>query len=392
MKTALTAENIICFAKDWGEVPTSNNHVMRELARSNRVLWLNSISTRTPNLASGRDLGKIVRKLAAFLRGPKKVQENLWVYTPLVLPLPYSRWAAALNRRLLRATIGTLRRRLGMRDFQLWTFLPNIGEYVGTLGESVSVYYCTDEWTLFSYIDSARIEAVERQQCERVDIVFATSNPLVQKKSRYNPETHLASHGVHHALFASALEAATPIPADLAALPQPVLGFCGTIQDWVDLDLLVYLAERHPEWTIALVGEEFVDTSCLKPYPNIHLLGRKPHADLPNYYKGFAVGLIPHRLNEWVRYANPLKLREYLSAGLPVVSTAIPAVACYEEFCAAACDYAEFEQGVEQALKTDAPEKRKQRSEATRAEAWDQKVARVGEQVMRVKQQKARRR
>src|SRR5438552_7451630 len=90
-ETTVTGENIICFAKDWSEDPTSNNHVMRVLARAgNRVLWLNSVATRAPDLTSTHDLQKIARKLRAFADGPVEVEPNLWVYTPLVLPLPHS--------------------------------------------------------------------------------------------------------------------------------------------------------------------------------------------------------------------------------------------------------------------------------------------------------------
>jgi glycosyltransferase involved in cell wall biosynthesis len=384
----LTGENIICFAKDWNEHPTSNNHVMAELAKHNRVLWLNSISTRTPNLASGRDLQKIVRKLAGFLRGPERMAPNLWVYTPLVLPFPHSRIARRLNGAILKATLRCLRHKLKMRTFQLWTFLPNTGDYIGRSGESVAVYYCVDDWAGFSYVEGQKIREAEERLCERADIVFVTASPLVAKKSRFNPETHLATHGVDHALFAAALEETLPVPPDIAALPQPVLGFYGTIQDWVDLDLLVYLAERHPEWTLALVGDIMVDVTRLKAFPNVHFLGRKPHAELPNCCKGFAVGIIPYVVNERMLYVNPLKLREYLSAGLPVVSVAIPEVGCYKAYCHVAPSYAEFEQGIETALRADSPEQRRQRSEAMRAETWERKVAAISAHIERVKAKK----
>ncbi|HWE29435.1 MAG TPA: glycosyltransferase family 1 protein, partial [Polyangia bacterium] len=87
----LSDANIICFAKDWSEDPTSNNHVMRLLAQDNEVLWLNSIATRTPKLSSGSDMAKIRRKLKSFTDGPQRVADHLSVFTPLVLPFPHSR-------------------------------------------------------------------------------------------------------------------------------------------------------------------------------------------------------------------------------------------------------------------------------------------------------------
>lgn len=381
-------KNIICFAKDWNEDPTSNHHVMIELARTHRVLWINSVATRTPNLASGRDLKKIARKLGAFARGPEKIHDNLWVYTPLVLPLPHSPAARAINKQILRATLRALRMRLGMREFQLWSFLPNVADYAGTLGESLLVYYCTDEWSLFSYIDADKTAAVERRLCAQADVVFGVCQALVDGKGAFNPEIHLAPHGVDHARFAQALDPATEVPADLAALPRPVLGFYGTLQDWVDLPLIARLAERHPEWSIALLGGVHVDMSQVTRYPNVHLLGRKPHADLPRYCKGFDVGLIPYIVEERMKYVNPIKLREYLSAGLPVVSTAVPEVVRYAEHCTVADDHDAFERGVIDALAKGSPAQREARSESMRGETWAARVAAVYEQVARVAAEK----
>jgi glycosyltransferase involved in cell wall biosynthesis len=386
---AAGGENIICFAKDWDEDPTSNNHVMVELARrGDRVLWLNSISTRTPNLASGRDLKKIFRKLASFTRGARRVHENLWVYTPVVLPLPHSRWARAVNRLILRTSLRLLRRKLGMDQFQLWTFLPNAADYVGTLGESVSVYYCVDEWAKFNYVDGARTAAAERELVGRVDAVFAVAQSLVDNRRPINPETHLARHGVDHDLFARALDDSTQIPADLAAIKGPVIGFYGTLQDWVDLDLVCHLARRHPEWSIVLIGKPMADLSRLREFTNVHVLGRKPHEQLPAYCKGFAVGVIPYVVDDRILHVNPIKLREYLSAGLPVVSVALPEVAPYADLCATAKTYDEFERGVEEALRNDSPQRRRQRSEAMRSETWAARVEAVCQHVARVKRAK----
>ena len=134
----MKGQNIICFAKDWSEDPTSNNQVMLVLAQENKVLWLNSIAMRRPTFTSGRDLGKVWHKLKSFFRGAEQPAPNLWVVTPIVLPFPHNKLAIAINRYILRATISYYRRKLGLGGFQLWTFLPNAVEYVGNLGESLS--------------------------------------------------------------------------------------------------------------------------------------------------------------------------------------------------------------------------------------------------------------
>lgn len=381
-------QNIVCFAKDWFEDPTSNNHVMKMLARDNQVLWLNSISTRTPDFKSSKDIAKIGRKLRSFVRGPTRVEERLAVYTPVVLPFPHSSAAIALNQQILKTTIGVLRRRFGMDDFQLWTFLPTAVGYAGRLGESLLVYYCTDEWSQFSHVDQARIAVMEAELCRKADLVFTTSRALLDRKKKLNAETHLAAHGVDQAHFAAALDERTPIAPEIAGLQHPILGFFGLIEDWIDVDLFGYLAQQRPDWSIVVIGEAKVDVSRLRRYPNIHLLGRKPYVDLPRYCRAFDVGLCPFVVNELTRSVNPIKFREYLSAGLPVVSTNIPEMAFHSDWCYIAEDAPGFLAACERALIEDSPERRRMRSDAMKGETWESKVAALGGHVKRVRERK----
>ncbi len=366
---------IVAFSKDWDDNPASNHHVLRELAKTRRVLWLNSVATRAPRLSSNRDVRRIVSKLRDFARGPVNVENELWVFTPLVLPLPHSAVARRLNRGILRASLRLLRRRLGMSEFQLWTFLPSVPDYVGILGESLAVYYCVDEWSMFSYIDTKEMIETERRLLERVDCVFAVNESLAARKREVNPETHVASHGVHHDLFAKALDPETLVPADIAALPRPVMGFVGTIQDWVDFELLAETARRHSDWSIVLIGRILIDPAPLEGIPNVHVLGGRPYEQLPAYCKGFAVGMIPYRVSDQLPYRNPLKLREYLSAGLPVVCTAVPEAHHYDQWCWIASDADGFVSALEAATDGDSPELRRERSRAMENESWQARVA-----------------
>lgn len=384
----MTGQNIICFAKDWREDPTSNNHVMKLLARDNRVLWINSIATRTPSVTSGRDLSKMVAKLGRFARGLDRVDDNLWVFTPIVLPFPHSSIARVANRQIVKQTIRALRFRLDMDQFQLWSFLPTAEPYFGSLGESIAVYYITDEFSQFSELDSENIARMERDLCERADVVFVTANTLLETKRRYNPQTHLASHGVDHAHFSRALDESITVPAEVAGLSPPVLGFFGLIHDWVDLATIAHLATERPDWSIVLIGKATVDTSALDSLPNVRMLGRKPYEHLPAYCRAFDVALIPFVVNELTHHVNPIKLREYLSAGLPVVSSPLPEVTHYSDTCYLADGADEFLRACERALDEDSDSARKRRCEAMAKETWEQKVGQLGDHVMRVSHSK----
>jgi glycosyltransferase involved in cell wall biosynthesis len=384
----LEGENIICFAKDWTEDPTSNNHVMRLLARKNNVLWLNSIGLRRPKLSDRRDLGKMVHKLRAFAQGPVQIAERMWVFTPLVVPLPASAWAGVVNRQILRASLAWLRRRLGMDRYQLWTFLPNVVEHLGSLDPSLVVYYCTDEFSQFSYLDGEKLARWDQSLCRRADVVFTTATSLAEKRRPYNPETHLALHGVDHQHFGQAMREETPVAAEVAALPRPMLGFFGLIHDWIDQELIAYLAAQRPSWSIVLIGKAAVDVSRLERLPNVHLLGRRPYEELPRFCKAFSVGLLPFAINELTRNVNPIKMREYLSAGLPVVSTDLPEVRAQRDLCRVAGTREAFLQACEQAIASDNEVERRRRSEAMKKETWEAKVEQIGRIVQAVQDRK----
>jgi glycosyltransferase involved in cell wall biosynthesis len=384
----LSGENIVCFSKDWSEDPTSNNHVLTLLSQDNRILWINSISTRTPQFSSGQDLQKIWRKLKSFTKGLHRVNDNLYIFTPIVLPFPHNPLAKRVNQEIMRLAVRMLRMKLGMKTFQLWSFIPTAYPYFGRMGESLSVYYCTDEWSQFSDTDTNAILEMERDLCRDVDCVFTTAHTLLERKKPLNAETHLASHGVSYEHFSKALDSKLQVAPEIANLPRPIVGFFGLIHTWIDQDLLRLIAQRHPDWSVVLIGKANVETDRLKALPNIHLLGRKQFDELPAFCKGFDAGLIPFAINELTHHVNPIKLREYLSAGLPVVSTALPECFHYQDVCTVAKTHDEFIVGLERAVKDNSSKARLARSERMKAETWEKKVAELGDTVCDVSQRK----
>lgn len=372
--------DIIAFCKDWQEPKTSNNHILEALAQRHRVLWVNSIATRAPNLASANDLAKIARKIRSWMRGTEVIHPNLRVLTPVLLPFPWSPWVMRLNRVLVCAQVRREARRWGFRQPQLWIFPPNAVDYAGQFGESRLVYYCVDEWSQFRHLQAEPLRRKERQLLEKADIVFVVSQELLAAKRRLNPRTFLIPHGVNHELFAQALRSDFPAAEPLRALPRPVLGFYGTIRDWVDQELLAGIAQRRPSWSLVLVGKVLTDVSALRRHPNIHLFDSQPYEELPRFCKGFDVGLIPYRLSDpRMQSVNPLKLREYLAAGLPVVSVDLPETRVLSEFVRFAATAEEFVRQIEVAIAEDTAARRIQRSAAMQSESWSARAARVEE-------------
>ena len=322
---ALRGRDIVCFSNDWDGDPLSKMHAMKILARQNRVLWVNSIGNRRPT-ATARDLKRMLKKLSGAMQGLRERHPNIWVLTPLAIPFYGSELVRAANGALLKVQIERAMQQLGFEDVISWSFLPSSAPVSGTLGESLVVYHCVDEFSAFSDAPAQEIRELERRLLLKSDVVICSSENLRADKARVNSNAHLVQHGVDLEHFAKAFSAATTVPDDLKGAPGPIIGFWGLIADWVDLPLIRHVADAFSGGTVVLLGDTNTNTKPLDGAHNIRVLGRKPYADLPGYAKAFDVALMPFKVNELTLAANPLKVREYLAAGLPVVSTAIPEV------------------------------------------------------------------
>ena len=368
----IEGRTILCFASGYEAPPTSKHHVMHLLAERNTVLWVNYHASRAPT-ATASDLGHIARKVRQILRGVTNPRQNLYVLTPAVLPLPGRAWARAINRRLLIGRIRAALRRFGRGPVQVWSFAPDIAYLLGHFGEEKVVYYCVDDHASFSGYDAEQVRRDEETLCRRADLVVTTSKALQDAKAPLNPNTIFVPHGVDYEHFSRAVKEDLPVPDDMKTIPHPILGFFGLIRDWVDLDLLAEVCCRRPEWHIVMIGDSTVDLTPYRAIPNLHFLGRRPYEQLPAYCKAFDVGLIPFKINDLTRAVNPIKLREYLAAGLPVVSTPLPEVVTCGNLVHLGDTAETFQAAITQALSTTAAA-RQGYSEAMRRETWPEKV------------------
>lgn len=378
MRADLRGRDMLCFSHDWTGDPLSKTHLMRLLSRDNRILWVNSIGYRAPS-ATARDLRRIVEKLKAAATPIREVEPNLFVFSPLAIPAYGVPAMRAINRQLLRLQVLRAMRHLKFRNVINWIFNPAAGVLAGTLGEETVIYYCVDEYTAFSGVPTESLIQIERDLIRKAAMVIVSADRLLQSKKQLHPKTVLVRHGVDYSHFSKALRSDLEVPKQIVDLPRPIIGYFGLMaEDWIDIELLVRVAKDFPQGSLVLLGKVTTDLSALSALPNVHILGRKPYTELPNYCKGFDVALLPFPINEVTLNANPLKVREYLAAGLPVVSTAIPEVEVLG-MCRIGRDHSSFVEEIRAAL--EAPGPRIERSELVKNDSWDARLEDIRQHV-----------
>ena len=317
--------DLVTFANDWNADPTSKHHIMRRFARTNDVLWVEAAGMRTPKLASAYDRKRLLTKAKAMLRKSRPALDRLHVLSPPALPYPHSAIAQQANAFLYQYTIARELDRLGMdRRPVLCSFVPQCAPYIRRIPRELLIYYCVDKWSAFEGFDAATMERGERALCETADLVIASAQDLAERCARFSSNVHYVPHGVDYDHFASAL-AAGPLPADLASIPEPRVGFFGLIHEWVDVELIGKLADVLP-YSFVIIGSAKTDMSPVEGKPNVFVLGRRPYAELPAYSRGFHASIVPFKMTELTHSVNPIKLREYAAAGLPIVSSPLPEV------------------------------------------------------------------
>ena len=374
----LRNRDILCFSHDWTGDPLSKTHLMRVLSKDNRILWVNAIANRMPT-ASSKDMSRIFKKLKSFTEPIKEVEPNIFVVNPLAVPAYGLSAAVTLNRSFLISQIKRAMKHLDFKRPVNMVFNPAAGMIAGKLGEDELIYYCVDEYTAFTGV-SPGLRKIEEDLFRKADLVIVSADKLYESKKQFNPNTFIIPHGVDYDHFRTALEEKTEIPSDLADLPKPIIGFHGLLADWVDFELLKKVALHFWSGSMVLLGKVTVDAEqkikVLRSIPNIHQLGRQPYADLPAYCKGFDVALNPFVINELTESVNPLKVREYLAAGLPVVSTNIREMKNIGN-CRVANSHSEFIRMVEDALAN--PGSRSEISASMKNEGWEARVDKLRE-------------
>jgi len=374
--------DILCISSiDWDFIWQGHQEIMSTLAADGyRVLFLENTGVRPPRL---RDLPRLRQRIRNRLRGTGGFREErpgLFVLSPIVVPLPYSRVARWLNRWLLLRSIRRWMRATGFNRPVVWTFLPTplAHDLIERIDPALTIYYCIDDLASSSP-EARRIVASETAMFRRADLVFVTSEKLRARAAAVSARVHLFPFGVRYESFEAEREAPRRPPADLAALKRPIVGYVGGLHRWIDQELVAGTASRLPEASFAFVGPPQCDLATLEACPNVTLLGARPHGDVPRYVREFDVGIVPYRLSEYTANVYPTKLNEYLAMGIPVVASDLPEIrrfnAEHGDVVAVAADADRFASAIRASMNGAAPATVDRRIAVASSNSWRSRIA-----------------
>jgi len=350
------------------------------------TLYINSIVMQKPSLKKNTGGGKsfthkLIRKTKSIFTGLKKSDAGFWVYSPFTLPVHHISWARPLNESLLRKQMENVMRKLEIHDPIVWVVCPAACDVAVGMKKVKLIYLKTDVYEEFPNVDIELIRGHDLRLKANADLTIFVSRALYDEESGQCRKAIYLDHGVDFHMFASAAQDPYK-PEDIAEIPKPIVGFFGEIADYtVDIGFIEKVIDFLPGKSFVFVGETSVDCSGLVAKENVWMLGKKPYEEIPHYGKCFDVAIMPWRQNRWIELCNPIKLKEYLALGKPVVSTPFTELQGFRDVVHEARNPEDFAKCIEKAISKNNSELVSKRKDKVKNESWDTKVKLVLEEL-----------
>lgn len=327
----------VVFGPDWGRHPSVSQHLFSELLEADTILWVETVGLRPPRW-NPRDLWRCWQKIMDYCSGRRRraaqVQSGLTVVCPMTLPFTQYQWVRRFNFRQIHRCVTRACMGLGFKDYTLVVTVPSQCDVVGRLGEQRSVYYCSDHYALWPGMNAGHVQRMEREMIAQVDALVVVSEHLGGRFKGCGKPVLVLTQGVNEAHFIRSL------PSERDGRFEIV--YFGMIDERLDMELLVELAQRLPEASIRMIGPVVIDPGRLREQSNVKLEPQLAFADLPSALISADLFILPFLLNELSMSCSPLKIKEYLACGRPVVTTAVPEALRLAPFVHVARDRASF--------------------------------------------------
>ncbi len=357
----------LIFGDDWGAHPSTTQHLARHLPSSDRIVWVDSIGMRAPSLVP-EDLKRALSKLRTMTpaRQSSRVQtpENMWHIRPRIAPWHAQPVVCRLNRLSLRRYIGRALRTAGISRPHALLSNPLAGRYLGAFDLASVSYLRLDDYSKLPGVNAGWVKAAEDKLFRSAGLTFATAKALLPSdRGYYLPQ------GVDFAHFA---DDAAPAPPQTG---HKVLGFFGLLAEWVDFELIEATARAHLDWQFEFLGPVRYCPDAIRTLSNVTLREPVPYAALPAAIKHWHAAWIPFEVSELTAAVNPLKLREYLAAGLPTACTPLPEALVFGDGVSIISDCQGVGDWLDSEVMKDTAQARTARRELARGHGWGERAA-----------------
>ena len=356
--------------------------LMRRFARAGTTLYVNSIVMQKPSLRKGIGDGKsfsqkLLRKIKSILKGLKKSDAGFWVYSPFSLPVHHIGWLRKLNEIVLRLQLRLVMQKLKMHSPTVWVACPVACDVSIKMKKAKLVYQRTDRYEEYPNVDTETIRQYDFKLKANADLTIFVNELLYRQERQHCKRAVFLDHGVDFDMFAAA-ENSEEVPNDIRNIERPIVGFFGGIDSHTsDIELVKEVVDLLPEMSFVFVGKSSVDCQSLLSRRNVRMLGQKPYERIPHYGKCLDVAIMPWRQNRWVEACNPIKLKEYLALGKPIVSTPFTELQKYRDVVYEARTAREFADCIKRALSEDSAELVAKRRQRVAHASWDRKAGLV---------------
>lgn len=347
---------------------------MERLSKNNRVLFFNHSFP-----VGFAEIEEKIRNPRLWEKRLSKINENLWVFSTVHLcpsqrtHLPKGMDIKTFNYRLKAEALKYLVNKLEFSSPIIITYLGESVKYLNDIPRKMLCYDCVDDFSSFTWSDEDTC-LLEEELIDSADLVFTTARELYEKVHKVHEQTYYLPNAVEFDHFQKA-SITQPIPKDMLNFGHPIIGFVGAFWEWVDEEMVNFIAESRPEWRLVIIGPRQPGMGeSLQAMPNVFFLGVKEYAELPQYVSQFDVCLIPFKLNSVTFSANPIKMWEYMASGKPIVSTPIPEVKAQGNLVYIGNGKIEFLQKIEEALQETGQRKSLQRMLKAEANDWNARV------------------
>ena len=363
-------QSIVCFCMmGLGDLYQRPHHIMSRLSREKKVLYIGP----PVSIWSGEYLYTPLNRTISL----HKVKENFLYYNPLILSRKilylYSTFGK-LDKISTSIQIRYLFRKLGLFRPVLYFAGPGWGGIEKYLDKGKQCYDCFDDYSAFSHLPTNQTRAIIEDLVKNSELVIASSRHLYVECRKKNPHTFLIRNGVDAEHFLKAVKKpAQTIPA-ISHIPRPIIGYHGSIAEWLDWELVDYVASQCPQFSIVFIGPVQCDLGKIRQRNNVYFLGKKEYSVLPYYISFFDVGIIPFKITPLTLPVNPIKLYEYLCMGKPVVSVDIPEVRRFREYVKIAYSREDFLAKILESLEEKDPLLVKKRKELALRNSWEKRV------------------